>query len=320
MDRNRSCPDYRPSWYFRNGHVSTVFAGVFRPPMTLPAVVRKRLETPDGDFLDLDVSSVGGSRLLVLLHGLEGHSRRPYMAGMQRLFQMNGWDTLALNFRGCSGEPNRLLRSYHSGETDDLRTVLQWVKDSDSYEQVSLIGFSLGGNVVLKFLAEEADKADPQLGPSAVFSVPCDLASSSARLDSGLSRWYGKRFLKTLIPKGLEKASRFPGTVDVGVLSRASSLRDFDDAFIAPVHGFKDAGDYYERSSSINLLDRIGVPVLMVQAEDDPFLTPSCFPKDTGAVLVQKAPFGGHVGFPGSDGRGFYWSENRALQFCEGRG
>lgn len=242
------------------------------------------------------------------------------MTGMQRHFQANGWDTLAINFRGCSGEPNRLLRSYHSGETDDLRAILHWVSGSAHYQQVSLIGFSLGGNVVLKFLAEEEGNADPALGPSAVFSVPCDLASSCARLNRGLSRWYGKRFLKTLISKGLQKASHFPGTIDETALSRASCLRGFDDAFTAPVHGFKDATDYYERSSSINLLDRVRVPVLLIQAEDDPFLTASCFPPDTGTVLVERVRHGGHVGFPGPDEHGFYWSEKRALQFCRGRG
>lgn len=320
MHLNKGGIEYRPSWYFRNGHVSTLYSGLFRPAFSVPGLVRSRFETSDGDFLDLDISRVGSNRLVVLLHGLEGNTRRPYMAGMQRLFLLNGWDTLALNFRGCSGEPNRLLRSYHSGETEDLREVLKWIVEAGIHRRIALIGFSLGGNVILKYLAEEAGKAVSHICCGAVFSVPCDLASSCAVLDRGISRYYGQRFLKTLIPKSLEKIRRFPGSLDEAALSRVSTLRDFDEVFTAPVHGFSNAEDYYERSSSVFLLNRIEVPILMVQAQDDPFLSSSCFPSKLGTVVLEKTTYGGHVGFPGADSQGFLWSEHRALEFCENIG
>lgn len=311
---------YHPPWWLRHGHASTVVAGLFRQALSVPSLQRRKYITSDGDFLDLDLALKDGKKLVVLLHGLEGNSRRPYMAGMQRIFHDRGWDTLAMNFRGCSGAPNDRLRSYHSGETEDLREVIRWTMQLSEYKELAIVGFSLGGNVVLKYLAEESSAVDPRLSSAVVFSVPCDLEASSLRLEKGWSRQYAKRFLRTLVPKALEKASRFPECLDAQKFRQVDSLRAFDDLFTAPVHGFRDARDYWRQSSSLPLLYDIRVPTMMVQAWDDPFLGRSCFPQSEQYLRVETTRYGGHVGFPGADANGFYWSEHRALRFCEGRG
>lgn len=314
-------PDYRPPLPLRSGHLQTLFPTLFRP---VPAVhpKRERIFTPDGDFLDIDwhLSAEGhGGRLAVVSHGLEGSSRKKYPLGMARELTRCGWDVICLNFRGCSGEPNRLPRFYHSGVTDDLHTVLTHGLDRGSYCQAALVGFSMGGNQTLKYLGEDPVKVPQEVRAAVVFSVPCDLAASSRRLERWQNSLYMRYFMTGLRQKIRVKAAMFPGLLDTSGLERLSTFFPFDDRYTAPLHGFSDAADYYARCSSMQFLASIRVPTLIVQAGDDPFLPPSCYPlaiaRQSRTVHLEVPDYGGHVGFVQCNGDNRYWSEERASRF-----
>lgn len=283
---------------------------------------RERLELPDGDFVDLDWSLAWGGTLAVVLHGLESSAGRPYMKGMAKALNAFGWDVLALNFRGCGGEANRLPRFYHSGDTRDLKTVLEHVAGRAGHRRLFAVGFSLGANVLLKFLGEEGAEARKTFGmeKAAAVSVPCDLASAAETLDGPGAALYRKRFLIKLKRKLIAKAESHPGVFDLEGLSGIRTLREYDDRFTAPLHGFRDASDYYARSSSKPHLNSIRVPTLIVNAWDDPFLGPACYPSDRGAggpgnpVRWEIPRRGGHVGFSGL-GPGPFWHERRIGDF-----
>jgi uncharacterized protein len=308
---------YRPRWWLRNGHLQTLYPFLFRRVGPLP-FERERIATTDGDFLDLDWLRSGRPRLAVISHGLEGSSRAKYVRGMTLALHTQGWDVLAWNFRGCSGEPNRTMRLYHSGVTDDLHAVLVHALSS-GYAHAALVGFSMGGNQILKYLGENPGLVPSQVRSAAVFSVPCDLEAASTAMAAPANRVYMLRFLRSLRVKVREKSVRFPGCLDLAGLEAVRTFPEFDDRYTAPLHGFADARDYYRRSSSIRYLDSIALPTLMVNAQDDPFLAPSCFPHDlarTHDSLVLECPaHGGHVGFAGT--APVYWSEARAARFLE---
>jgi uncharacterized protein len=312
---------YRSGLLFRNGHLSTAFAGLLRPEPRWPAMERTRLELPDGDFLDVDGYGLPAQRVLVVLHGLEGNSRRPYVGHMVRRFLQAGWGAVALNLRGCSGEPNRFLRGYHSGDTGDLTFLIHWLLAQKACRELALVGFSLGGNVVMKYLGDAGTGLPPEVRAGVGFSVPCNLTSACQALDTGMSRVYVRRFLRTLIPKALAKAARFPGLLDPEAIRSARSLEDYDNAVTAPSFGFRDARDYWARASSLPVLERIAVPALIVNALDDPFLGEGCYPDQELArnprLNLEIPRFGGHIAFPRLTWRGHYWSEDKALAFCE---
>lgn len=282
-----------------------------------PSYVRERLELTDGDFVDLDWLKAGSRRLAVLCHGLEGDSGRPYMRGMARSLGAAGWDVVCYNFRGCGGEPNRTARSYHSGATDDLREVLDHVLPR--FERSALVGFSLGGNLVLKYLGEEGAAA-PVAGAMAI-SVPVDLADACARICSPSNRLYHDRFMRKLRRKVGDKAAAHPGLVDPGPLAGVRDLREFDDAYTAPLHGFRDAADYYARCSSLPGLADIRVPSLLLTAANDPLLGEKCYPRETAResahLHLEIADHGGHTGWYLRGGT--YYSEARAAEFLEGQ-
>lgn len=310
---------YQPSWPFASGHLSTAFAALVRGRRIPVIGTRIRVETPDHDFLDLDMAVSGQECLVVLLHGLEGNASRPYMVNMAARLMADGYDVLAVNFRGCSGEPNRQLRSYHTGETRDLRFVMQWVSQNLPHQSIGLIGFSLGGNVLLKYLGEEGASRLPGIRAGVAFSVPVHLPSSSRQLDQGLNRVYVLQFLKTLIPKAMNKLAAYPEHhLDEEAIRRSRSFREFDQAFTAPVNGYSGALDYWEQASSLPYLRKITIPVLLVNAQDDPFLSPECYPGDQnqlGNVMLEKPVHGGHVAFPRWTLKGYYWSEERAVHY-----
>ncbi len=314
---------YRAPIFFRNPHAQTVYPSVFRKIHGLN-YVRERIITQDDDFLDLDWSTVGSAGLAITLHGLEGDSRRSYMKGMVRAMNSHGWDAVAVNFRGCSGEPNRRTRMYHSGETQDLQLVIDHALSSGQYRYISLIGFSLGGNVILKYLGESGASVNPAIMAAVALSAPCDLKSCSDKLDHWSNWAYSARFLKLLRKKIETKAARYPHLIDISNLASVKTLKDFDEKFTAPIHGFRNADDYYRRSSSRQFIGAIRVPCLLINSQDDPFLTPECYPLEearTNPSLFLEIPeHGGHVGFVSFNERGNYWSETRSAQFVTSTG
>lgn len=310
-------PPYVPPPWLRNGHVQSVFPTLFRRVEGV-AYRRERLELADGDFLDLDWANEGAEHVAVVAHGLEGSADRAYVRGMTRALARRGWAVCAWNLRGCSGEPNRLLRAYHSGASDDLDAVVRHVLARGS-EAVAVVGFSLGGNVTLKWLGEAGESTDPRLVGGVGVSVPVDLGSSSVVMEGWSRRVYMRRFLRTLAAKAEEKAGRFPKAPAPEGVRTMRTFREFDGHFTAPVHGFESAEDYWARASSKPLLPAIRVPTLLLNALDDPFLAPACYPRaeaEANPRLTLLTPrYGGHVGFmaPGDE----YWSETVAARFLE---
>jgi predicted alpha/beta-fold hydrolase len=314
-------PPYRPPFPFTSGHLQTIFPTVCRPtPQTTP--IAERITTPDGDFLDLDYHRCrNGStdRLAVISHGLEGHARKKYPLGMARHLTDHGWDVICWSFRGCSGEPNRLPRFYHSGVTDDLHTIVTHGLAGDRYKTAALIGFSMGGNQTLKYLGEDPALVPPEVQAAVVFSVPCHLADAAAVMNSRKNRIYMRYFMKSLKEKIRQKAQLYPELFDLRGLDEMTTFEPFDNRYTAPLHGFCDGADYYRQSSCLPVLPQIGVATLIVQAIDDPFLAASCYPvraAETSAHLHLEIPhFGGHVGFMGRWRDDAYWSELRAERF-----
>jgi len=317
-------PTYRPPFCFRSAHLQTIYPTLFR---RVPVVtdLRERIETPDGDFIDLDWARSNNSRqLVVITHGLEGHSRSAYCQGMAWAVQNAGWDVLVWNFRGCSGEPNRALRSYHSGATDELQIVLDHVFTTTEYEAVSLVGFSLGGNVTLKYIGDFGAAIDARICGGVGISVPCDLASSAKQLEHWQNRIYMARFMRSLRAKVREKAARFPGALDLEALDALRTFAEFDDRYTGPIHGFDGAEDYWAQSSCRRVLAKIAVPTLLISALDDPFLTAQCFPYEAAKANpyfeLETPKHGGHLGFVEFGDKPSYWSERRVVAFLKNNG
>jgi predicted alpha/beta-fold hydrolase len=292
------------------------------------AVRRERVETPDGDFVDLDWATgattsprVPPGPLVLVLHGLEGSIRSPYVGGLFREITARGWRAVCLNFRSCSGELNRLRRFYHSGDTGDLDFVVRHLLAREPGLSMGLVGVSLGGNVLLKWLGEEGSRAPEAIFGAVGISVPFDLVACARRLDRGFHRYvYTARFLRTMRAKVRAKARRYPDFVDVAAARRARTFEAYDRAVTAPLNGFADEVDYWTRASSAPYLARIRRPTLLLSARDDPFVPPASLP-DPGRlpaeVRAEFVPTGGHVGF--LEGRWPWrvssWAERRAIAF-----
>ena len=300
-----------------NGHIETIYPALFRPTPGIE-LTRERISTPDQDFLDLDWAKTGSSNLVLICHGLEGNSRRGYMLGMARAAQeLLQWDALCWNYRGCSGEINHQHRFYHSGATDDLDTVIGHCA-AQGYTSIVLIGFSLGGNLVLKYMGEHHETSNDQIKGAIAFSVPLDLESGSRHMMKWTNYGYTHRFLRSLKAKVLEKEGVLPEGMTEREVRRIRHLFHFDDIFTGPLHGFKDAKDYYRQCSSLFYLKDIGRPTLIVNAKNDPFLSPECYPTPEQAsdhVRLEFPEHGGHCGFGGTEK--FFWSEKRAMQFIQ---
>jgi predicted alpha/beta-fold hydrolase len=316
---------FRRTWWLRNRHAQTIWRRVFgRVPQV--GYRRVRIETPDGDFLDLDwlERSLRSERpLAIVLHGLEGSSQAKYVLGVLVEAAVRGWDGVAVNFRSCSGELNRVPRFYHSGETQDLDWIVSSLVARSPHRPLVLIGFSLGGNVLLKWLGERGEKVPDQVRGAVAVSVPYDLGVAAHRVDHGFGRVYGQVFLRTLKAKALAKAERFPGLVDVELVRRLSSFAEFDEHVTAPIHGFSGAKDYWTRSSCVPWLEQVRRPTLLISAGDDPFLPSQYLPREAvarSAWLEAEFPEGGgHVGFvhgpwPWSVS---YWVDERAVAFLD---
>lgn len=314
--------DYRPPLWLPNGHAQSIYPALWR---SVPDVAfrRSRLATPDDDFLDLDWKTHAPEPtrpLVILSHGLEGNTHTQYIRGMVRHLFAHGYDCLAWNFRSCSGQMNRQLRFYHSGATEDLDLVIKYAVGL-GYGAISLIGFSLGGNLTLKYLGEQQQNLPGAVGRAVVFSVPLHLSSGSRHLERWQARIYTLRFNRSLKRKIREKAGLLPGQLDVLSLRGIRTLRQFDDRYTSQLHGFTDAEDYYEKNSSLYFLPGIGIPTLLVNAFNDPFLSPECFPhavaRQLPNVFLQTPRQGGHCGFYPRRYRGVLWSEERAVAFLK---
>lgn len=312
---------HRPSAILFNGHLQTIVPSTLR---RVPGVAyrRERLELPDEDFVDLDWSLAGSqpaSRLGIISHGLEGDSGRPYVRGMARALNQAGFDALAWNYRGCGGETNRLLRSYHLGDTADLAAVVRHAAEGRGYQEIFLTGFSAGGNVTLKYLGENAAQVPPQVRRAAVFSVPTDLKASSVHISRWQNRVYLRRFMASLRNKIRAKAAYLPGQLDVTALDSLRDFPEFDEQYTAPLNGFASADAYYAHAASGQYLSGIRLPTLLVNALNDPFLPASCYPRATAEAsdcfYLETPLAGGHVGFAEGAPSGKYYSERRAVDF-----
>ena len=310
---------YSAPFYYKNGHVSTIAPNLFKKAID-PGYVRERLELNDGDFLDIDWLKVDEKKpTVVVSHGLEGNSHRHYVLSAAKYFQQAGWNVLAWNYRSCSGEMNRLLRLYHHGVTDDLNAIVNHalaVSKSDIY----LLGYSMGGSTILKFLGEKGSTIDDRVKKTAVFSVPCNLWNSAEMLLKKSNLAYKKRFLKKLKKKIIAKAEQFPNQLDISGINNLTTFDEFDNRFTAPLHGFKNAMDFYQLSTADKVMGDIQVPSLIVNALNDPLLGEKCYPYELARnhqyVYLETPKTGGHVGFP-LVGNHFSWSEIRAKEFFE---
>ncbi|WP_211324807.1 YheT family hydrolase [Chitinophaga skermanii] len=299
--------------------MQTIYPTLFRRIDAAP-YVRRRIDTPDGDFLDLDLSSRNNKKAVLILHGLEGNSTRKYVMGMVHMFNKGGYDTISMNFRGCSGEPNRAMRFYHSGDTGDIATVIDYIFSLQQYEQLHIVGFSLGGNVTLKYVGEQGKNIDPRIRSAVAISVPCDLMDSSVELEKPHNVIYMTRFIRNLEEKLRLKSALFPGKISLTGFKEIKTFRQFDDRYTAPIHGFNNALEYWEKSSSKQFLHQVSIPTLLVNALNDPFLGEGCFPFDAAEenphFFLETPGNGGHVGFV-TFSDPYYWTEKRAFDFID---
>jgi predicted alpha/beta-fold hydrolase len=307
-------PYLRPKPLF-NGHLETIYPALFRQ-VILAQPDKEQLETFDEDFLELDWHRRGNAKLLILSHGLEGNSSKGYILGMAKEALNKGFDVLAWNYRGCGDQLNRKAIFYHSGATYDLHAVVN--RAAPDYEELYLGGFSLGGNLTLKYLGEGRELL-PKIKRAVAISVPLDLGGSCDKISNAAMGLYTKRFLTSLRKKIERKASIFPKEFSLEKFNQIHSLRDFDNLFTGPLHGFSDAEDYYQSNSALQFLPTIPIPTLILNAQNDPFLSETCFPFQLAADLEQVycefPKHGGHVGFSVFGKEKSYYSEIRAVEF-----
>jgi predicted alpha/beta-fold hydrolase len=305
----------------RNRHAQTVWGPFMRRERVVSR--RERVVTPDGDFVDLDwldARSASDAPLLLVLHGLEGSFRSHYVRGLLALARQARWAAVALNFRSCSGEPNRLPRFYHSGDTDDLDLIVRLLVERNPHARIGAVGISLGGNVLLKWLGEQAEATPKQIAAAVAISTPYDLERCARVLDQGFAKLtYTASFMRSFKLKLRLKAQRFPNLVDVPTALRARTFAQYDRAVTAPLHGFADERDYWRRASCRPYLMTVRRPTLLISAVDDPFVPPDALPEPaelSPSVVAEFTAGGGHVGFwDGPPWRPRPWAEHRAMEF-----
>ena len=314
---------YRAPKWLPGGHAQTIYPLLIKPR---PCPYRReRWETPDGDFIDLDWNGAGAADnaapLLVLFHGLEGSSQSHYALSLMHGLTAAGWRGVVVHFRGCSGEPNRLPRAYHSGDSDEIDWILHRLKRDCPQRALYAAGVSLGGNVLLKWLGERGAEAARLLNGAAAVSAPVDLAACGHHLGRGFNRVYSRHFLNTLKPTAAAMLERFPGLFDARRLRAAATVYDCDDVVTGPVHGFAGADDYWRRASSKPWLPAIALPTLVLNAQNDPFMPAKVLPRTdevSAQVHLEFPREGGHVGFvSGSLPGKLDWLPQRLLHFFE---
>lgn len=308
---------YKPILFLRNGHMATIYPHLFRKIIGVH-YKRQRFDLSDGDFLDLDWSKAPDyptTKVVISIHGLEGNSGRQYMTGATKHLNKHGYDVVAVNLRNCSDHPNRHYKSYNGGTTSDILEVVEMVKKI-GYHQIHLLGFSLGGNLILKFLGE--DNAAARIITSAVtVSVPCDLYDALLHINRRENFIYEKRFLKHLKEKLHQKAKMFPDRLSKKEIDQCNSIIAVDNLYTSKAHGYKNALDYYDKCSAKRFLKNIEVPTLIINAVDDPFLGNLCYPyeqaKDHKTLYLETPTHGGHVGF--TDTGSISYTEKRTITF-----
>jgi predicted alpha/beta-fold hydrolase len=312
---------FQPAWWCPGPHAQTICGSLCRRSPRVP-LTRSRWELPDGDFLDIDeLAGVLDAPLLIVLHGLEGSSRTVHVLELLRQAHQLGWAGLAINFRSCSGELNRLPRSYHGGDTADLSWVINQVRLREPSRRLVCVGFSLGGNVLLKYLGEQGHALPEQIVAAAAVSAPFDLAASVQALSQGFSRVYMRRLVNSLKSKMVLRLETFPDLVDRNALLAVKTLGEFDDLVTGPIHGFPNAAAYWASSSSGQFLSRISCPTLLVNAQDDPFLPAASLPRpdavNNPALTMDFPASGGHLGFVTGRWplRAESWAESRVMRF-----
>lgn len=304
----------RPKLFF-SAHLETIFPAFFRTISNIPPAVIERINTPDRDFLDIYWRKQGANKIVIIQHGLEGSADRPYILGMAKCFFNSGYDTLTWNYRGCGEEMNKTDKFYHSGATYDLELVVN--QALPHYDEIYLVGFSLGGNLTLKYLGER--NLDAKIKKAVVISAPLDLDAGVKNLQTSRGLLYDKHFVRKLKQKVKLKNKLYPDQVTTRHLGKIKTLRDFDEYYTAPLHGYKDADDYYRQCSSKFFLADIKVPTLILNAINDPILSKEshdhALTKNLRFVTMETTQFGGHVGYT-IMGTEYYWSERRAVDFC----
>lgn len=320
---------FKPAWWLKNTHLQTIFPALFRKKIKLSESWRERLQTPDDDFIDLDWCGEGKQPLVILLHGLTGSSESGYINGLQKTLLDGGYRSVVLNFRGCSGESNNLARCYHSGDTDDINFLYQMIRKREPSTPLAVIGFSLGGNVLLKWLGEKKGKLS--LFAAVSVSVPLVLSVCATKLDSGFSRFYRGNLIRELkdyiqfkldhlVKTGREQEAK--KILQLGDLTTIKSFWQYDDQVVARLHGFESAEDYYQKSSSRYYLNTIETPTLLIQSSDDPFMTQEVIPckmEVSEKLTMEITQRGGHVGFVTGINpfKPQYWLEQRIPEFLK---
>ena len=324
--------NFEPAWWLPNAHMQTLYPALLRKLAAPLNLKRERLITPDNDFIDIDWCGEKNKPLVILLHGLTGSSKSGYILGLQHFLLNNGLRSVALNFRGCSGEPNHLARGYHSGDTGDLEFLYQTIRQREPNTAIAVIGFSIGGNVLLKWLGEQNSMLS--LNAAVAISVPLVLAECATKLDNGFSRIYRHNLIQGLIHyvqrkhAYLEKIGAEKEAIKIkqlGDLSNIKSFWEYDDRVVAKLHGFKNVHHYYQLSSSRQYLNKIKIPSLLIQSIDDPFMNKNVIPSIdelSSSVTLEVTNKGGHVGFISGNNplNPEYWLEQRVLDFIKQKG
>ncbi len=310
---------YKPPFYLRNGHISTILPSMFRKVEGVE-YERERITTPDDDFLDIDWIKKGNNKLVIVFHGLEGSSNRHYVKGVAKHFSANKWDVAAWNARSCSGEMNTQPRLYHHGDVADIETSVNHIIAHNSYKEIALVGFSMGGAMILNYLSDNLVDVPNIITKTVVISPPVDVGDSARQLEKKSMSFYRNRFLDKLKNKIKLKAQMFPNLLNVDGLDEIVTFAEFDRRYTAPLHGFDSASAFYKNASSKDQLNKINIPTLLLIAKDDPFMPASCYPITEAInhsnLYLEITDRGGHVGFPLKNHKRS-WMEIRALEFIE---
>jgi len=308
---------FKPAFWLPGTHAQTLWPGLIRRPVEIE-LTTERLTLPDGDFIDLAWTKGNSEKIVIVLHGLEGSIDSSYARGMLSAIHKKGWRGVFMHFRGCSGEHNLMDRSYHSGETGDLRFLVETLRERHPEATLVAVGYSLGGNALLKYLGEYKDNS--HLKAATAVSVPYVLSNSATKLERGFSRIYQRHLLNRLVDKTLSKFQGRQAPVDIANINKWNTFKSFDHHITAPIHGFKSGVDYYEQSSSRQYLDKITTPTLLIHSRDDPFMSIDAIPRQddlSESVTLELSNHGGHVGFVSGNTpwNATYWLEERIPEF-----